>query len=228
MFLVEGALFALAGAVAMRASLPDARRRIRRPRVFPLPTLALGIGGALLGAAQWVFLGYLTLQLSFRFDMPFTLAAAVFLGAQVSGAVGRLALGWVSDRTGRRATWLAATSVLAAACLLLFGLLARSTPPTVLVSLSLLTGFALMAWNGTLITAFAEAGPRDVASTSIGAGLLLNRVGALAAPPLFGLALAHVSPAVAWMGAAAVLGAAAITLGAVGARAGNPHPSWTR
>ncbi|HZU15971.1 MAG TPA: MFS transporter [Candidatus Dormibacteraeota bacterium] len=225
MFLLEGALFVMAALVAVRTPLPRARVE-RRLRALTVRTLALGVGGALLGAAQWVFLGYLTLQLTRRFGVPFALAATVFLAAQACGALGRLVMGWASDRYGSRTVWLAATSLAGAGCLLSFGVLPPTTPLVPLILLSLGSGFAVMAWNGMLIAAFAEAGPRELASTSIGAGLLLNRLGAFAAPPLFGLALGGFSPGIAWTGTALVLVAAAITFAGLGLRSGVNHPTW--
>ncbi|HLH68225.1 MAG TPA: MFS transporter [Candidatus Dormibacteraeota bacterium] len=224
-FLLEGALFMVAALVAVRAPLPRARVE-QRLRALTVRTLALGVGGALLGAAQWVFLGYLTLQLTRRFGMPFALAATVFLAAQACGALGRLVLGWVSDRHGGRTVWLAATSLIGAGCLLLFGVLPPTAPALLLILLSLVSGFAVMAWNGMLIAAFAEAGPRELASTSIGAGLLLNRLGALVAPPVFGVVLGRSSPSVAWMGTALVLMAAAITFVGLRIRSDVRHPTW--
>jgi sugar phosphate permease len=224
---LEGALFIAAGAFALRAPLPSPRPDAPRGPFFPArETLLLGIGGALVGAGQWAFIGYLTFDLTFRFRFSFGLAAAIFLAVQLSGAAGRLSLGWVSDRVGSRTSWLVLTSIVSAAGLLGFGQLGPSTPIVDVVALSAIIGFSVMAWNGMLIAAFAEAGPRSLASTSIGAGLLLNRVGILVAPPLFGLILGYTRPSVAWAATAAVLVAGAAVFAMLRMWIPAVHLSW--
>jgi MFS family permease len=200
MLLLEGLLFWAAAGVGARARLPLRERTRRRQR--PAPAIwPLGAMGLLVSGVQWAFVAYLTTDLTGRLKLPFAVAATLFLVSQVGGAAGRLAVGWLSDRLGiGRTPILAATSLGSGLSLLIFAMLEPGIPVAGIALVCGASGFLAMGWNGILIAAFAEAGPVDDATLNIAAGQTLNRLGSMAAPPLFGLALLiHVEASLLWI-----------------------------
>jgi MFS family permease len=191
MLVIEGLLFAGTAGVVARSRLPVRKRAAGRQRPAPA-ILPLGLAGLTVSGVQWAFIAYLTIDVTSRLHKSFAFAAALFLVSQVAGAVGRLVVGWMSDRLGPgRTRVLAATSLASGLSLFVFAALASRSPITLILAVCAVNGFLVMGWNGILIAAFAEAGPVDDATLNIAAGQSMNRIGSMVAPPLFGLALSN-------------------------------------
>jgi MFS family permease len=191
MLMFEGLLFALMAGVVARSRLPVERSAATHQRLAPAISV-LGLAGLVVSGVQWAFVAYLTIDVTSRLHQSFAFAAAVFLVSQVAGGAGRLAVGWISDRRGPgRTRVLVVTSLASGLALLVFAALGPSSSSALILVVCAACGFLVMGWNGILIAAFAEAGPMNHAALNIAAGQSMNRIGSLAAPPLFGLALTN-------------------------------------
>jgi MFS transporter, ACS family, hexuronate transporter len=147
----------------------------------------VSVASLIFAAMQTVWMAYLVLYLR---ELGLGVAAAAgYLGqAQITGMLGRIAFGLLSDRIfhGQRRIVL-----IIAACgsmLCTFGIAATRPPagPTWLATLSLAFGFFGIGWNGVQHTLMAElAGPR-AATTAVGLGLATSSIGVTVAPPVFG------------------------------------------
>ncbi len=137
---------------------------------------------------QTVWMAYLVLYLRDVVAMPLVTAARFLVLAQVTGMVGRVVFGLLSDRVfgGRRRIVLVLAGVGSAACSLLIAGTGPHTSPWLLAGLALVFGFVGIGWNGVQYTLMAElVGPRSV-GTAVGLGLAVSSFGVTVCPPLFG------------------------------------------
>jgi MFS transporter, ACS family, aldohexuronate transporter len=137
---------------------------------------------------QTVWMAYLVLYLSDVVAMPLVTAARFLVLAQVTGMVGRVVFGLLSDRFfgGRRRIVLVLAGVGSTACSLAIAATGPDTSPWLLAILALLFGFVGIGWNGVQYTLMAElVGPRSV-GTAVGLGLAVSSFGVTVCPPLFG------------------------------------------
>lgn len=156
--------------------------RSRGPRL----TERLGISayGALMAGTQWVFLTYLVLYLADAERLRLNLAGVALASATAASVVGRLFWGWLSDRRAGRTGVLVTVSGVAAAML---GLLAVGVGGPVIWPIALVTGAALVGWNGVFHALVAErAGAANLGRLS-GETMTFVFGGAVVIPPLLGL-----------------------------------------
>ena len=190
----------------------------------PIRAIQLGVLSVAMTTAQWAFIVYLTIELTTRLAVGFEVAAVIFLVSQIVGALARPALGAVADRVGPpRTPLLAAISVASASLVLLFGLATPDVPTPVLALLAFGAAVFVIGWNGVMVVAMAEAGPRRSVNMQLGAGLTLMRVGNIVAPPLFAAILVAAGSLVAWATMAGLL-----IVAAAGFRALGPGPAIER
>ena len=134
-----------------------------------------------------VWMAFLVLYLRRR-SVPLVTATLPGM-AQVTGMVGRVAFGLLSDRHfgGRRRIVLVIAGVGSTVCSLLMAATGPGTSAWVLAPLALGFGFFGIGWNGVQHTLMAElAGPR-AAGTALGLELAVSSLGVSVWPPLFGL-----------------------------------------
>jgi MFS family permease len=190
----------------------------------PIRAIQLGVLSVAMTTAQWAFIVYLTIELTTRLAVPFELAAGIFLASQVVGALARPALGALADRLGTpRTPLLAAISVASATLILLFGLATAGLPTALIALLAIGAAVFVIGWNGVMVVAMAESGPRRSVNMQLGAGLTLMRVGNIVAPPLFAALLVAAGSLFAW-GAMATL----LLVAAAGFIALGPGPAVER
>jgi MFS transporter, ACS family, hexuronate transporter len=137
---------------------------------------------------QTVWMAYLVLYLSDVVAMPLVTAARFLVLAQVTGMVGRVVFGLLSDRFfgGRRRIVLVLAGVGSTACSLGIAATGPDTSPWLLAILALVFGFVGIGWNGVQHTLMVElVGPRSV-GTAVGLGLAVSSFGVTVCPPLFG------------------------------------------
>ncbi len=176
------------------ASGAAAPARSAGPRVGAVlasrPIWLVSLATFLFAAVQVSWISYVPLYLSEVAGLSAVAAGAVLGQAQVSGTLGRVFFGVLSDRVlgGRRLVVLvlagAGTAVL---CVATAWLGARSSA----AALSLVAvGFGLtgIGWNGVHHTLLAEIAGRDSAATAVGLCLAVSSVGVIVGAPLFGLA----------------------------------------
>lgn len=218
MFGLQAAAFLILGLLALRwpmeMSRPTSSPWRRHP---PVRAIRLGILSVAMTIGQWAFIVYLTIELTSRLELPYQLAALVFLATQISGAFGRVALGMLSDRLGQpRTPLMAVTTGLSAVLILAFGLIGPGVPPVLVAVLAISAAFFVIGWNGVFMVALAEAGRLEHVNMYLGTGLTMMRIGNIVAPPVFGILLALTMPAIAWAIVAGILGLAALGFVLVG------------
>jgi predicted MFS family arabinose efflux permease len=149
----------------------------------------VGVSTLIFAGVQTVFLAFLVLYLRDVVHIALVVAAKYLVTAQVSGAIGRIGFGLLSDRLfgGRRRIVLAIAGLGAMACALALSATAPGTGPRLLIPLAVGIGFFGVGWNGVQHTLMAElAGPR-AAGTAVGLGLAISSLGVTVCPPIFGL-----------------------------------------
>jgi MFS transporter, ACS family, aldohexuronate transporter len=163
-----------------------------RPRVGAVltsrPIWLVSLATFLFAAVQVAWISYLPLYLSEVATMSAVAAGAVLGQAQLSGTVGRVLFGVLSDRVfgGRRLVVLVlAGTVTTALCLATTWV----GPGGAGLGLSLVAlGFGLtgIGWNGVQHTLLAEIAGRDSAATAVGLCLAVSSIGVIVGAPLFG------------------------------------------
>jgi predicted MFS family arabinose efflux permease len=148
----------------------------------------VAISTGIFAAMQTVWMSFLALYLQEVVGLSLLAAGRYLALAQVSGMVGRVGFGLLSDRVfgGRRRIALAIAGSGSALCSLVIATTGRGTPAWSLTLLVLAFGFVGIGWNGVQHTLMAElAGPAR-AGTAVGLGLAVSSGGVALAPPLFG------------------------------------------
>jgi MFS transporter, ACS family, hexuronate transporter len=154
----------------------------------------VGISTLIFAGVQTVFLSFLVLYLRDVVELPLVMAAKYLVAAQVSGVVGRVLFGLLSDRLfgGQRRIVLAIAGLGSIACALVLSGITPGAGPGLLVPLAAGIGFFGVGWNGVQHTLMAElAGPR-AAGTAVGLGLAISSLGVAVCPPVFGLVVERV------------------------------------
>jgi MFS family permease len=148
----------------------------------------LTAAGVVLGAVLFVTTSYTILYLDEVVDIPVALAGATLAGMQTAGSIGRVVFGHLVDRLGTGAT--AATRVLLGLTVAIAvgaGVVAMVTGPVAVVLGFLTLGFVVFGYTGVFFSAIGSLVPDDrVGGASAGGQIALN-LGALVAPPAFGL-----------------------------------------
>ena len=152
---------------------------------------------------QTVWMGFLVLYLAEVVRMPLIAASRFLVMAQVTGALGRVAFGVLSDRVfgGRRRIVLVIAGLGSAACSLAMAGTGPGTSWWLLAALALAFGFVGIGWNGVQHTLLAEIVGTRAAGTAVGLGLAIASFGVTLCPPIFGLAVERLGGfAIPWAG----------------------------
>jgi sugar phosphate permease len=207
-FLVLAALMLVAGVASLvwmreppgtdGPARSDGPAPVRDARIW-----RLAAGAACLLAAQTSILSFLVLFLHDERAVAVTTAAGFLALLQVGGALGRLAAGRWSDRSGRRMPLILAIAGSSAVCLTLSALLAEGVPVALTVAVLLAAGVLAMSWNGLSLNVSAEMSGRAQAGVALGLLTTVVAVAGAVMPPLFGLLV----EAVGWRPSFAVLAA---------------------
>ena len=172
----------------------------------------LSLSGLTLAVSQGVWLAFLVTILVERLGMSLVAAGTLFAIMQAAGIVGRIALGWVSDRIGSASATLKATTALSALCTLILALIGPESSWALLVALSLVAGATVTGWNGVQVAEVARLSPPGlVREASAGATLLLFS-GYVVGPAIFALFVASSGSYTGPLYAVAALTAASILL----------------
>lgn len=150
---------------------------------------SLALTGMLFSGAQ-LSLGAFTIQLLVH-ECGWTLigAGAVAAAMQGAGAVGRIAWGWLADRTGRGLQCLAFIGAVSALVGLAFPLLDRLPMAAQTVMLVVL-GFCSIGWNGVLLAETSRLAPPGQEGAMVGAMLVFTFIGVAVLPACLSLAFA--------------------------------------
>jgi len=176
------------------------------------------IGGLLLVASQICLLTYLVVYLIHDRHLAVTAAAFILAMAQLSGAIGRIFWGALSDRlrSSQRRNTLILAGATGGAGTLAIALLPSSAPLPVLVAIILVCAAGCVGWNGVQNTFFSELARPGSEGRSVGLGQMIQQPGVLIGPFLFGLVVDLTgSFRPAWILSAAMLGAAMVVMSRV-------------
>ncbi|MFC7045367.1 MFS transporter [Halobacteriaceae archaeon GCM10025711] len=188
---VVAAVVAVLFARTYRAS--DASGDVSLPDVRALsgnrPYALLSAAGLFLGAALFTTTGYAILFVHESVGTTVGFAGLVLATMQVTGSLGRVAVGGLADRlpwsTGRSAVVLQAAHALVAVGLFLSLTVVR-TPLGALAVFALL-GFAVLGFTGLYHGALVALVPDDRTGAATAGGQTTLNAGALVAPPVFGV-----------------------------------------
>ncbi len=158
---------------------------------------------------QYALLTYLALYLEDDLGVGRAEAFAMVAVANLTGVLGRLAWGWLSDRflDSRRRPGLVALSVLGVVSTALLAAAPPAHATLVAGAGAALGGFCLIGWQGLWVTMVSELGPPGGSGTAVGFGMLFTNAGIIVWPPLLGLT-ADLTGSLRW--AWVVLGAALV------------------
>ncbi len=168
----------------------------------------VAVATLIFAAVQTVWLSFLVLYLREIVGLSLVVAAGYLAQAQVTGILGRVVFGLLSDRVfgGRRRIVLFVAGVGSMACSVAMAATGPGTPPWLLSILTLVFGFAGIGWNGVQHTLMAELAGARAAGTAVGLGLAVSSFGVTLGPPVFGWAVERIgSYRGAWVGLAAVM-----------------------
>jgi MFS family permease len=149
----------------------------------------LTLWGCLLVSGQYALLAFLALDLQHSSGFGLATASLFVAVANVSGIVGRIAWGALSDRVlsrGRKPLLLVLTAVGLLGSLLLLAT-PRTVPAGVLVVVAAVAGLALIGYQGLWVTMIAEAAGPERVGAAMGFAVTFVTISIAASPPLYGL-----------------------------------------
>jgi sugar phosphate permease len=157
-------------------------------------------GSALLTFLQGAVLGFTVLYFHVERGLSAGYAAGLLAAINLTGAGVRLAIGAISDRTGRRIVPLQRIALVLAA---LTGLtaIAMGSSNAVLIPVFFVAGTLTVSWNGLLVTATAEQAGRARTGTALGFQQTALSVVFAGTGPLFAVLISSTS----WRAAVAAL-----------------------
>ncbi len=160
------------------------------------PFAALGANRALLAVSFLAFSFAIVQGSLFSFSVTYlvtdrglTLGNAAFAYAclQGSGAIARIFLGWLADRTGRPARNLAIQAMAAAALVVAYGSLPAHPPLWLAALIAGAAGFSAASWNGIFMAEIARLSPADRVAEATASSTLCAFLGYVTGPSLFSL-----------------------------------------
>jgi MFS family permease len=174
---------------AFKLSLQDVGAPIRL--VLSVPSLRLLVISSFFFSATQVslttfLLPYLTSQLK----LSLIAAGLVFSAAQAAGVAGRIAWGYLADRSVRAPVMLGALAIAGAGASVAAALMDAATPPLLPLCVFMLYGAAAIGWNGVYLAAIAREAPPGKAGIATGGSLAITFFGAVLGAPLFGVLVA--------------------------------------
>ena len=191
------------------------------------PVWLVSLATFVFAAVQISWISYVPLFLSEVAGLSAVAAGAVLGQAQITGILGRVFFGVVSDRAfgGRRLIVLVLAGIGTTGLCAATAWIGPGTPVALLSLLALGFGLTGIGWNGVHHTLVAEIAGRDSAATAVGLCLAVSSVGVIVGAPLFGLAADRLRVYDwGWYGlAAAMLVALALLAGVREPR----RPPWT-
>lgn len=189
-------LLAATGLALLVPSARSARMRADRAATvvgstpLRLPAMWLLALGA--GSLAFVQLGvgsFLTIQLVDRAQLTLAVAAAVFTGAQVLGAAGRVVLGVWSDRTGDRVALLVGVAASGATLVASSALVPSPFAAAALQAAALVL---VTSCNGVVVAVAASLAPEGRTGATLGMQTTANAFACSVAPIALGVVLARV------------------------------------
>lgn len=143
--------------------------------------LRISVVGSLFAVSQSCWFTFTVIYLIDGLHFSLGLAGVVFAIMQAGGVIGRVALGWLSDRLRSPNASLSTAAILSATTTLLLGLSSPAWPLWSIIFLAFVAGSSAASWNGVQIAEVARRSPPGMISeTSAGSSILVNLVNMLA------------------------------------------------
>lgn len=146
-------------------------------------------------------------------------AGAMLSLVQVAGMAGRLAFGWLADRSGRAIAALVASSLIAGAGCIVSMFISASWPAPALAVFYVLFGMVAYGWNGVMHAQIARLSPPGMVSVATGGMMVWVFGGILVGPALFAATYRGLGSYTTTFGALAVVAVASAILAACAVRA---------
>ena len=164
------------------------------------PYLSLTVAGVCLGAGLFTTTGYTIIYINESVGATVAFGGLVLAAIQVSGSVGRVVTGWLSDVLPGDPRQRIATILLiqAAASALLFVGVGFVEGRLLAAVLFVGVGFFALGFTGIYFSCLATLVPADEMGSATGGGQLALVTGALVAPPTFGYLADAVSYRASW------------------------------
>ena len=150
-------------------------------------------------------------------EVAYTLVAAGLLLSvmQCSGVIGRVAWGWLTDRSGDGLAMLFRLNAVMLVCCALAAFVSPAWPVYAIAILCVAFGATAVGWNGVFLAEIARRSPRGMVSVATGGAMVWNFGGILAGPATFATAYKWIGSYTAtfgWLTIIAALGLLFITL----------------
>lgn len=143
--------------------------------------MKMAIVGSLFAISQSVWFTFSVIYLVDRLDYSLALAGALYAVMQVGGVLGRVIMGWLSDRLQSARLTLTMVAIVAAVTTVLLGFTTSSWPWWSLVVLAFMAGASAASWNGVQIAEVARHSPPHlIAETSAGSASIVSIMNILA------------------------------------------------
>ena len=149
--------------------------------------LELAIVSMIFGSAQLALIAYFVSYLNLELGYGLVVAGLIYSSAHVSGIVGRIAWGAVADR------WLSPRSMLGLLGVMMslsgvgVACFSAAWPLPAVILVSALFGASAVGWNGVYLAEVARRAPPGRVGAITGGTQFFTFIGALAAPPIFGI-----------------------------------------
>ena len=140
-------------------------------------------------AVQLSLTGLLVTYLVTEIGIDLVLAGSLLAIAQVAGAAGRLAWGWLADRLRSGSKVLIINGVIAALAAILTALIAANWAVPLIAAVVAVFGFCAVGWNGVFMAVIARQAPPQSIGLATGATLSITFAGVMVGPS--GFALLH-------------------------------------
>lgn len=150
----------------------------------------LALAGACFAICQGCWFAFLVTFLVVELGYGLAAAGALFAVMQATGVLGRIVLGWVTDKVGSARIVLTAAGVASAACSTALALAGAGWPVEALIALTAVAGVAVSSWNGVQLAEVARLSSRDnIHFTTSGATAVIF-LGYILGPSAFALLIA--------------------------------------
>ena len=153
------------------------------------PVLELAIVSMIFGSAQLALIVYFVSYLNLELGYGLVAAGLIYSSAHAAGIVGRIAWGAVADR------WLSPRSMLGLLGVMMslsgvgVACFSAAWPLPAVILVSALFGASAVGWNGVYLAEVARRAPPGRVGAITGGTQFFTFIGALAAPPIFGIAV---------------------------------------
>jgi sugar phosphate permease len=161
----------------------------------------LSIIMAVLGLAQGIVATFLILFINEKLGFSLIAAGSILAVVMISGAVGRIIWGIVSDRlfNGRRKPVLMIISLLATLTVTILAFWGIDWPKQLFIPVVIGIGLALAGWNSIALVFVAEISPSNKTATYIGLASTITWFGLSIGPIAFGSITDHLGYFTAWI-----------------------------